>query len=143
MEDIFTDLHHFDISADRLMRAERIDLPGERSALIERIRTDAQTITSQFNSPHMARLPDRPGGRTLSDPEVIGFLRRRFRAALADSLRTGALAESNALPDVKEQMDNIARRARRALTEIDLGRSGSFASLMPPIEQPEQEQKIA
>ena len=126
-----TDLHHFDLVARALMRGRRMNIPAERGELARYVSEQAAETIKHFNDPAMAQIPESVAGRSPSDPEVLGFFRRRFRASLAQGLRLEALAEKTGQEKVREIMDNVCRRSRVALSEIELGASGRFGHLLP------------
>ncbi len=125
-----SDLHHFDVAAQSLMRGRRIRTPNQLPALTEYIERNAALIESRFNEPEMGLVPPSAGANA-TDAETIGFLRRRFRAALADGLRLAALARRTDVGAIETRMNRIVQRARAALGEIEMGDSGRFASLLP------------
>ena len=124
-------MHHFDNVAISLMRGERITMPDAPSELNAYITERAESTAAYFNDPNMGQMPQGLNPEAMTDAEILGFFRRRFRAALADGLRLRALARRAGLAAIEETMDSTTARARAALTEIDLGREGRFAELLP------------
>ena len=111
------------------MRGRRTALPTDEGELAAHIESEAARIHATFNSARMARMPT--SAQATSDAQTIGFLKRRFRAALAESLKLSDLARSEGMEEHEKAMDDISSRARAALDEIDLGSDGRFASLLP------------
>ena len=125
------DLHPFDKTDEDLMRGRRTALPTDRRELAAHIEGRVAQTRAIFNSAEMARMP--ASARAATDAEAVGLLKRRFRAALAESLKLSDLARSEGMEEHEEAMEKVASRTRAALDEIDLGRGGRFAPLLPSV----------
>lgn len=125
------DPHPFDKTDEDLMRGRRTALPTDRRELAAHIEGRVAQTSAIFNSAEMAKMP--ASAQVATDAEAVGLIKRRFRAALAESLKLRDLARSEGMEKHEEAMDKVASRTRAALDEIDLGGDGRFAPLLPSV----------